>query len=382
MKIRSDILVEAMKPLISIVKTKSIIPVLGGILLELSEGQLTIRAAEERLNMLHTIDDIEGEKLSVVIYPDAWNILASLGEQEIEIGYDEVKSVVSIVADKEKYKIKAHSGNEYVDYPNVTGAIEVSITLTGRQLRNLYNMGKNIANEKAYWTNMGSVCMDIDGEDISVMVAQETMFASEKMVAPVDVSLPDGKARILLPLDTLRAASKMSTLDEAVLLSVYPNLIVCYASNTELISSKTAETFFPPVKRVIDEAKSVVSCEIERDTLLTAITKLGNLVGGNRHSAKLTFLPTCLQMEMWDIYEATRAKIVIDVADVEGEAGGGIGASIELADRLLRSTDAEKLRVGVSRLSNGAETLTLMTDTSIRMLSAYKQQEPESEEKE
>ena len=85
--IKASVLSESLQQIVGVVERKQTMPILSHILLDCSENNLTLTATDLEVQLSCTVDNVNADGNFVTTIPGrkAFEIIKSLGEQEIEI---------------------------------------------------------------------------------------------------------------------------------------------------------------------------------------------------------------------------------------------------------------------------------------------------------
>ena len=114
-------LAEALQKVVGVVERKQTMPHLSHILLYCSSNRLTMTATDLEVQLSCDVENVsyDGELLTTIPGRKAFEIIKSLGNKEIELGFSETS--ITIRSSNSRFKLQSLSANEFPLF-DATGA--------------------------------------------------------------------------------------------------------------------------------------------------------------------------------------------------------------------------------------------------------------------
>ena len=135
--IKASLLSESMQQIVGVVERKQTMPILSHVLLDCSENNLTLTATDLEVQLSCTIQNVDSDGDFVTTIPGrkAFEIIKSLGEQEIEIAVSE--SSIKIASPNSSFKLKPLSSNEFPLFD--AAGTDTTFTINQGEMKTLFN---------------------------------------------------------------------------------------------------------------------------------------------------------------------------------------------------------------------------------------------------
>ena len=135
--IKASLLSENLQQIVGVVERKQTMPILSHVLLDCSENNLTLTATDLEVQLSCTIQGINSDGDFVTTMPGrkAFEIIKSLGEQDIEIAVSE--SSIKITSSNSSFKLKTLSSNEFPLFD--AAGTDTTFTVDQGELKTLFN---------------------------------------------------------------------------------------------------------------------------------------------------------------------------------------------------------------------------------------------------
>jgi DNA polymerase-3 subunit beta len=135
--IKASLLSESLQQIVGVVERKQTMPILSHILLDCSENDLTLTGTDLEVQLSCTIQGVnsDGDFITTIPGRKAFEIIRSLGEQDVEIAVSE--SSIKITSSNSSFKLKTLSSNEFPLF-DATGT-DTTFTIKQGELKTLFN---------------------------------------------------------------------------------------------------------------------------------------------------------------------------------------------------------------------------------------------------
>lgn len=373
MRLKADELYKMIKPLTNIVPKKSFIPIVQGMRVMIGDGKVEAFATDERVHVKNENRDVkidvgikEEGMIDVVMYPDAWAIIASMGDIEIEIGYDDDdKSRLVIQGDRERYIVRVSPGAEALDFPKIPADEEViaKVMVTGRQVKRIYDSIVYACDDKQYWRGMGLICMDIADDKLKAMAASEPFTAIE-VLEEVGVIRKEGNDRLFVIPEQLKMLMKICDGEEALTMEFTDTVMMVYVGDgMQMVAPLPAEKLFPPIHMMFQGITLESEIVLSRAKVIAMLEKLNNLSGSECYGLYMKNTGTALEMKLYDELIGKVAEVVIDGMDV---IGSDVSRYVNIArfETSIQSLHAQEIALRFIRLSNKTEIVMIVNKDS------------------
>ena len=135
--IKASVLSDGLQQIVGVVERKQTMPILSHILLDCSKNNLTLTATDLEVQLSCTMENInaDGDFVTTIPGRKAFEIIKSLGEQEIEIIVSD--STLKIKSPNSSFKLKTLSSNEFPLF-EATGT-DTSFSAKQSEIKTLFN---------------------------------------------------------------------------------------------------------------------------------------------------------------------------------------------------------------------------------------------------
>ncbi len=330
---------EALQSVSRAVASRSTLPILSNVLLEVHAGQLTLITTDLEIGMTCSLPLDGGEELGAVTVPERilQEVVGTLPDAELTISADE-RNLLTVEAGKSRYTIHGLPAEEFPVLPQVPGDTRLSVP--GPVVRDLVRKTLFAASTDESRVILTGCLLTWDGQ-VAIMVATDTHRLAVKkapvagqFTRPVSVIVP---ARALQELLRLVGSS-----EEPVDILVGEGQLLFVVGRVRLVS-RLIEGQFPSFERVIpsETTKHLVA---NRQQFLEAVKRASIVARAESNKVKLSAESTRLALSA-ETGEVGKAYEEIPI----GLEGDGLEIAFNAAYLLdvLGVLDTEKVQLGL-----------------------------------
>ena len=295
------------------VSTRGAVQVLGGILLQADEGQLTLAATDMEISIRASLTGgIEGDASVVVPGRLLTDLVRLLPDESVVLAYDEGEGVVSVTSGSHASRLNVYSAEDFPRLP----PLEVPLQKidAAALLETIDKVGRAASRDESRPVLTG-VLVRFEGDRL-VMAATDSYRLAVKETA---LASSGPVLDAIIPARALQELARLAGSAEDVELGVHENHIIFRAGEVWL-TSRRIDGQFPNYKQLLPE-----SFEIEittpRVALLEVVRRAG-LMAQRNAPLRLRFAEGELTVsaQTQDVGEATES-LPIDYAGEELEIG-------------------------------------------------------------
>lgn len=245
--INNDVLLENLNYIYRAVSTRTPMPSLTGILVNLHDDTLVLTASNSDISLKATVKD---ESLKITEPGDAlipgkyfMEIVKKISEKEINVlVYD---NEVSLITKESNFKFNTLA---IEDYPNISfDLIEKPLTLTSDDLKDIIKTTNFCASSVESRQILQGVCMTITSDKIDAVATDSYRLSNKK----IQISLNDVSTKIVVPYQTLNELYKMMPAYNIDINIHLKNNTVIFEFENILFLSRLLDGKYPDVSRII-----------------------------------------------------------------------------------------------------------------------------------
>ncbi len=255
-----------------IIASKNALSIMSNVLLEASEGSLSLKATDIKVSFETAIPVDTVESGSVTVFCDKLSgILSSIPEGDIEVDQDDQKVVVKPTFKKVRFQLKTISSEKFPELPEAPD--EAFFALPARDLKDMIaQVVFAVSNDETRYFMNGVYLEKVEGGLVMVATdGRRLAFAKKAFDSPI----PDFKG-VIVPPKVLSLIAKRAPDEGLVALAVTDkNIFVRFGSYR--ISSVLIEGQFPNYQKVIPESQKT-SVLLKRSDLLEALKRVSIFV--------------------------------------------------------------------------------------------------------
>jgi DNA polymerase III subunit beta len=295
------------------VSTRGAVQVLGGILLQAGEGELTLAATDMEISIRASLaGDIEGDASVVVPGRLLTDLVRLLPADSVSLAYDEADGVVTVSSGSHASRLNVYSAEDFPRLP----PLEVPLQKidAAALLETIDKVGRAASRDESRPVLTG-VLVRFEGDQL-IMAATDSYRLAVKETA-LSSSGPELDA--IIPARALQELARLAGSADDVELGVHENHIIFRAGEVWL-TSRRIDGQFPNYKQLLPE-----SFEIELTTprvALLEVVRRAGLMAQRNAPLRLRFAEGELTVsaQTQDVGEATES-LSIDYAGEELEIG-------------------------------------------------------------
>ena len=328
---------KALQKIVSIVPTKTTIPILSNILLHLEDNNLTITGTDLEISISITIPVETAEEGSITVSARVFNeIVKEFPDIPLKISSDENKKI-TIVTEKGVYSI---TGQAVEDYPKiVTDAPVSSFDIAAETLFRLINKTSFAVSLDVLRPVLTGVYIEMFPDNIRFVATDGHRLAKCKYE---DKSLADINTNLIIHPKALNLVMKtMEEGGDVVNISISQNHVVFKLDNN-LIYAKLIEGQYPNYDRVIPTNNDKYAI-INKEMLISSLRRVAIFSNSITRQVRFALSERNLTISSEDIEIGGEAKetIPIEYADENLEIGYNASYIIEM----LRHIDTEAVKL-------------------------------------
>jgi DNA polymerase-3 subunit beta len=330
---------EALQSVSRAIATRSTMPILGNVLLEVLEGQLKLVTTDMEIGMTCVLP-LDNYVDGAVTVPERilQDVIANLPDAELTISADE-RNLLTVSAAKSQYTIHGLPADEFPILPEVPSSTVLSFP--GPALRDLVRKTLLAASTDESRQILTGCLFSWNGERVT-MVATDTHRLSVKRIPATGQYIED--VSIIIPARALHELLRLiGNSEDPVEVHIGANQVLFAAGRVRLVS-RLIEGQFPAYERVIpqDLQKRVI---VNRQLLFEAVRRAGIVARAESNKITLRSIETTLtiEAETGDIGKAhEEVPITLDGDPVE------IAFNAEYLQDILQVLDSETVQIALS----------------------------------
>jgi DNA polymerase-3 subunit beta len=256
--------------------TRSAVPALGGILLEVTETTVRIAATDLELGLEVTVPAQVGTPGKVVLPARLFlDVVRTLNADRVELELREAERDVELTAGPSRFHLRTLSGD---DFPQLPQPSAEEMTLDATPLVETIERVARAASRDDARPILTGVLVSAEGKRLT-MVATDSYRLSVKHT-DLDADLPS-QLEANIPARALRELSRLATSDgvEKVGVSLLSNQAVFRAGDV-LLSSRLIDGQFPNYRQLLPESFEH-EVRLPRGELLEVVTRVSQLAQRN-----------------------------------------------------------------------------------------------------
>jgi DNA polymerase III subunit beta len=295
------------------VSTRGAVQVLGGILLQAGEGELTLAATDMEISIRASLaGDIEGDASVVVPGRLLTDLVRLLPADSVSLAYDEADGVVTVTSGSHASRLNVYSAEDFPRLPPLD--VPLQKIDAAALLETIDKVGRAASRDESRPVLTG-VLVRFEGDQL-IMAATDSYRLAVKETA-LSSSGPELDA--IIPARALQELARLAGAADDVELGVHENHIIFRAGEVWL-TSRRIDGQFPNYRQLLPE-----SFEIELTTprvALLEVVRRAGLMAQRNAPLRLRFAEGELTVsaQTQDVGEATES-LSIDYAGEELEIG-------------------------------------------------------------
>ncbi|MFE7064206.1 DNA polymerase III subunit beta [Sutcliffiella sp. NPDC057660] len=338
--IKRDLLMEGLNRVIKVVNQKHSIPILQGILFELTADKLTITGSDSTETIRHIID-ADGDGLLIesegnMVFPK--NIVEITKKLNKEIAFSQDGYNATIISGKSEFQIITLDAEEYPKFQSFD-LNSPTVTYKGPEFRDLVRKTAFSAADSEIRPILTGVCIEVVQEDCTLVCTDSHRLSKISKRAKVNQDF-----KVVVPARSLETASKIFS-DSDVDMYLSPQQLLLRNGST-LYLSRLLDGNYPDTSRLIptdyqnkltiDRKEFIDGLEMLKGLSLSADDNKGGIVKLHINgAANLSTNQT----------QRGKGKVDVPYTSYEGEEDFTISFSIKYAQEALKSIDKEKVDI-------------------------------------
>ena len=322
------------------VSTRSSLPVLENIFIEVLDNKLVLRGNDLEIGIQKTIDLETSEVGKVLVRAKTMgSIVSKLADSNVDISVDATNKLI-IRSDKHAdFDLLGTNSEEYPVFPEIESGIKLQIKI--EQLRNLIK-------HTIYSVSLDETKQFLNGILIK-NEQQKLVFVSTDgyrlSVKSTDIALPDQDFSAIVPFKAMNEIYKILqqyNADELVTINISANQ-VAFIFDTVVFVSRIIQGQFPDYKQVFPkEIKN--SYELSLNALLTACERASIFAAESNNVIKLTFSPESVSI-FSQAASLGEFKESIPLTPTAGEGELTISFNVRLLLDMLKNAESDDLQI-------------------------------------
>lgn len=287
--VSKDKLLEGLQTVQNVVSTRTTLPILSNVLIQVQDGQVRLTTNDLDVGMSCTIEaQVEKDGSTTLPARRLATIAKELPAAEVEIEVDS-KNVASIRCGQSFFKVMGLPGEEFPALPTLENAKVFSIKQSAL---------KDGLRKTSFATSTDETRYVLNGILCSFKENKLTMVATDgRRLAVMDLEVEFPRSQevdIIIPSKCVTELARLLTDDGELKMTVGENQI-SFEVNGKLLVSKLIEGNYPNYRQVVPaETKEHVT--IERELLLNAVRRVALLSSEKSNSVKLHFSKNNLEI--------------------------------------------------------------------------------------
>ncbi|WP_078557252.1 DNA polymerase III subunit beta [Bacillus alkalicellulosilyticus] len=263
-EITKDIIVGAFNKVVKVVKNNTHIPILQGILVEVSFDEIKITGSDSRETVVTKIV-VDGENVKVMeegntVFPR--QIAEIVKKSGSSVAFSLENFTNTITSGKSEFKLNSFDPKEYPRFPDIE-LRQPNLVVTGEQFKDMVRKTVFAASKSDTRPVLTGVLMEIQEDCIELVCTDSHRLAmvTQKAVSPVPMQL-------IVSADSLANASKVFDMDKDVeLFTISESQHVLLRNGETIFLSRLLDGNFPQIKQAIPKKFANV-VKINRNDLL------------------------------------------------------------------------------------------------------------------
>jgi len=260
-----------------IIASKNALSIMSNVLLEASEGSLSLKATDIKVSFETVIPVDTQESGAITVFCDKLSgILATIPEGDISIEQDESKVIVKPTFKKVRFQLKTISSEKFPELPRAPD--ESFFSVPAREFKEMISQTIFAVSddETRYFMN-GVFIEKIDGGLVLVATDGRRLSYVKKLF---DATIPDFKG-VIVPPKVLSLVLKRAP-DEGMIMIAVTDKSIFFRFGSYKISSVLIEGQFPNYQKVIPESQKN-RITLKRSDLLDAMKRVAIFVEQKSH---------------------------------------------------------------------------------------------------
>lgn len=269
-------LLKALSKVISVVPTKTTIPILENILFDLVDGDLTISATDIDI-AIETTMEVEQKESGTITIPAKrlFDTIKALPETDISISSDN-DFKIKIKTPNGEYKISGENAENYPTLPEIS--LFKEIYLEGETLKNIINRTAFCVSGDELRPSMTGVLFDVKGREL--ITASTDGHRLSKLTTKI---IEDKDSSFLIPAKVLHLVKKAINGNVNIF---FNDKLVKFDLGESVLISKLIEETYPDYNAVIPQ-NYTDNCTVSSDLLLAMIKRVS--IYANQDSRQIVF---------------------------------------------------------------------------------------------
>jgi DNA polymerase-3 subunit beta len=339
--VTKNTLFEALQRMISIIPTKTTIPILTNILFELDKSRLTLTGTDLEVSIL-TSQEVLGERDGKAAFPakKLFDLIRELPDTPLSFDSD-AGNRLTIKTEKGQYKISGESSD---DYPHIA-AEEQTLFFSYSPATFVKMVDKTVfavSSDELRTTLMG-VLLDFKPNELR-MVATDGHRLSK--IRDLQFSYTGEAMQVIMPVKALQLLSRNTGAVKEMGIGISRDHIT-FKLGEATIHSKVINGQYPAYERVIPGDNNMIM-HVDRDLLSAAVRRSSIFASQHTHQMRWSLEPNALTVLAEDVEAGGNSHETISV-EYDGERME-IGYNANYVLEILRHLDAEQ---AVFRLRDG-----------------------------
>jgi DNA polymerase III subunit beta len=270
--IHKEIIVEGLKKVAKVLPNNSAIPILSGVLLEVSDKEITLTASNSTETIKHsttvdgvTVDVVEPGK-TVLTKP----VLEIVKKCNKEVAFSLDGFSLNLVSGKKNFDFNCLDAEEYPKFP----AFQLSnptFTLEGESFHQLIRKTAYAASTSETRPILTGVCFEVQ-DGICSMVSTD----SHRLGRVNQKTSTDKEVKVVVPAKSFDNVAKVFDFSQAVEVFVENDNHILFRNNSTMFLSRLLEGNYPDVRRLIPGSHESLMT-INRNALLDSIDSLKDI---------------------------------------------------------------------------------------------------------
>jgi DNA polymerase III subunit beta len=340
-KSKKDLLVEGFNKVLKAVKTKTNVPILQGILIEVEQDLIRLTGSDSNETIQHCIP-VDGENIEVVetgktVLPKQIVDITKKLNKEVIFSSSSNGLMTKITSGKSEFEINCMDAEEYPKFPQVD-LEKPTIILKGDQFQNIIRKTAFAASTSEVRPILQGICFEMQGDCLNLVCTDSHRLSQ--------VSLPTTlvhqvNTRLVIPAKVLDNAVKVSDLQNDVEIFVLEKNILIKNGPT-FYMARLLEGNYPDTSRLIPQ-DFIATITINRKELLNALELISGISSqadnNNKGVAKLQIG----EVVTVSSYQAQTGsgKVEIPFESLEGDVEFTLSFSIKYAIDALKEIDSD-----------------------------------------
>ncbi len=326
-------LYNSLQRMISVVPTKTTIPVLTNILFELSKNSLRLTGTDLEVSILTALEVI-GQENGKAALPakKLFDLIRELPDTPLAFECDAVNRL-TITTEKGQYKISGENSEEYPHIATEEHDRKFSYSTTGF-VKLVEKTMFAVSSDELRTTLMG-VLMDLRANELRMVATDGHRLAK---VVDANFSYSSEPGQVIMPVKALHLLSRNIDQVEQMEIALSRDHLTFMLGATT-IYSKVINGHYPAYERVIP-SDNTLTMQVERDLLSATVRRSSIFANQHTHQVRWQLAPSNLTLMAEDMESGgnSRETIAVDYAGDEFEIGYNANYVLEI----LRHVDTEQ----------------------------------------